>query len=416
LSAPPVRIESKAWTDSRYGALAMRLGLQNPRFALILVAGVWRWQTEHYSDEEPTYIVHRAVVEGELLSLEGPEALVAANLAEFQADGRLRIKGGRDDEGNSRIDWLWRSRQQRRAAGRSRAQGPREGGRFAQGSATAPPAIDQRDASGPPPTPVPDHRAASDPPATDQRRTSSPDSGLRTLDPDVSLSAGARDGGDPDPAPLSSGTIPGIPPVATTPPPARGRDLFASLAEELHDRHAAEARKLKSAIKGCENVSVGGGPLMGEERSAVIAVVSRGAAEAADAGVDVREHVMARMDHLLVVRAAAARRDRHLRWWTTGRFWRWSGIEIDLGQTVEQVRAIEKPREGARFAAERGPVAVPAAPSVADTQRQLEEQRAAAARAAAEREEVAAELERAKAAMGVGVVNDLAKKLGGGRR
>ncbi len=225
---------------------------------------------------------------------------------------------------------------------------------------------------------------------------------------EVSLTAGARDEVRPEPAPpaVASATAPAI-------VPTRGRDLFATLAEELHDRHAEEARKLKVAIPGCANVSVGGGPLMGEGRTAVVDVVSRWAAEARELGADAREHITARMDHLVAVRAATARREKHLRWWTSGRFWRWAGIEIDLGQTVEQVRAAEKPREGARFAAERPAPAAAPAPNVAETTRTLEEQRAADRKAVAERAAVAAELARAKE--GLGIVTDVAKKLGGQR-
>jgi hypothetical protein len=194
-------------------------------------------------------------------------------------------------------------------------------------------------------------------------------------------------------------------------PVTRGRDLFATIAEEIHDRHAEEARKLKAAIPGCANVSVGGGPLMGETRTAVLDVVSRWAAEAREQGADVRGHVATRMNHLVAVRAATARKEKHLRWWTSGRFWRWAGIEIDLGQTVEQVRAAaDKPREGARFAAERPTPAAAPAPTVAETARRLEEQRESDRRAAADREHVAAELARAKEAMGL--VGGLAKKIG----
>jgi hypothetical protein len=226
--------------------------------------------------------------------------------------------------------------------------------------------------------------------------------------PEVSLSAGAcASGAEPAPPAVASAT-------EAAAPTTRGRDLFAALAEELHDRHAEEARKLKTAIPGCANVSVGGGPLMGEGRVAVIDVVSRWAAEARELGADTRSHVTARMNHLVAVRAATARKEKHLRWWTSGRFWRWAGIEIDLGQTVEQVRAAaDKPRDGVRFAAERPTPAAAPAPTVAETARKLEEQRAAARKAAAERDAVAKELARAKE--GLGIVDGLAKKLGGQR-
>jgi hypothetical protein len=171
VSAPPVRIESKAWTDLRYQTLALLLGLPRPSFALILMAEIWRWQTEHYTDESPTYAVGEAVVMG-ALGLDGPSAILRAGLAELQDDGLYRIRGGRDDNGKSRIDWLYRSRQSNREKGLKRhAQaGDRTGvagGRF-QPSTSRAPAEHQ-------PEPV-------QTPAGDQPATSSPDSGLRTPD------------------------------------------------------------------------------------------------------------------------------------------------------------------------------------------------------------------------------------------
>ncbi len=196
MSAPPIRIESKAWTDSRYAALALRLGLPRAEFALVLVATIWRWQTEHYTDDQPTYSVPRAVVEGALGSLQGPEALVAADLAELEPDGRLRIKGGRDDAGKSRIDWLHRDREERRAAGRASAArrkaagDPRgERGKFAD-LAGAQPTDDQRPTNGPP----------TEPERDTERPPSSLVSGLRTPE-DLFLSPGARGPATAAPAP-----------------------------------------------------------------------------------------------------------------------------------------------------------------------------------------------------------------------
>lgn len=171
MSAPPVRIESKAWTDTRYTTLALELGLQpgDADVALIRCAAIWRWQTEHYTASAPTYVVDRSVVIGALKSLRGADAMVAAGLAELQADGRLRIKGGIDDKGRSRIDWLWRDRQAQAEKGRRRAERAaadgRNAGRFASQQATsrAPAALQPEGVKEP---------------AGDQPATSSPDSGL----------------------------------------------------------------------------------------------------------------------------------------------------------------------------------------------------------------------------------------------
>ena len=76
----PVRIEAKAWTDSRYATVALYLGLSagDAEIALIRCAAIWRWQTEHYTEAAPTYVVPEGVVVGALKSLDGPRALVAA--------------------------------------------------------------------------------------------------------------------------------------------------------------------------------------------------------------------------------------------------------------------------------------------------------------------------------------------------
>ena len=344
-----VNLEAESFADPRFALLERLLGLPaicGGKLGLARCAVIWSWQTEHYTPEEPCFVVPEWVIE---MALEGDgavaiAALVRARLAEETPDG-LRMKGS-DHE---RTGWLWRLRQKSAAgveAKRQKAAGNRKADNISQ------PVVGPGLTRGGPEV--------------------NPLGSLLSVqgDPESLSSAGAREPDDQTPA--------APPPVAsaTTQPAAtvnRGHDLFAALAEELHDRHAAEARKLKAAIKGCENVSIGGGPLMGETRGAVLDVVSRWAAEARELGADTREHVTARMDHLVKVRSATARREKHLRWWTSGRFWRWGGIEIDLGQTVEQSKAAaEKPREGARFGQERpapmpavghgpAPVVVPAA-------------------------------------------------------
>lgn len=188
MSAPPIRIESKAWTDTRYTTLALELGLDASESdtALIRCAAIWRWQTEHFTDDAPTYSVVPAVVNGALKSLDGARALVAADLAELDPDGRLRIRGGRDDKGKSRIDWLYRERERNRAKGEKRHRdADRTAGRFATSRA---PAAHQPD--------------VGTPPAGDQPATSSLVSDLRSPDvPDLSFSRVARDPSPPAPVP-----------------------------------------------------------------------------------------------------------------------------------------------------------------------------------------------------------------------
>ena len=306
----PVRIEAKAWTDSRYATVALYLGLSagDAEIALIRCAAIWRWQTEHYTEAAPTYVVPEGVVVGALKSLDGPRALVAAGLAEL-ADGGLRIKGGKNDKGESRIDWYWRDQQQRSAAGKASEARRGSGGRFGAKAATSPAATD-----GPP---TAHRRPTDDPPADDQRQTDSPDSGLRTPDP-----------------------------VKTHTP--RARDRVVELAERLHQVHAVEARKLADSIPGCSDVSVGGGLLAGDTAELVRNVASRWLMEAAERDVEREPYVEAQMAKLVAVRAAKARSIGHVRWWVPSTFWDPTGIERDLAQTPKQAADGARPGHGAR--------------------------------------------------------------------
>lgn len=221
MSAPPIRIESKAWTDTRYTTLALELGLaaSESDTALIRCAAIWRWQTEHFTDDAPTYAVAPAVVNGALKSLDGARALVAADLAELEADGRLRIRGGRDDKGKSRIDWLYRERERNRAKGEKRHRdAERAGGRFATSRA---PAAHQPD--------------VGTEPAGDQPATSSLVSGLRSPEiPDLSLGARAPAHDPCAPAPYTDADGPLDPPGRAPTTPGVGRMVrFVTLAVEL---------------------------------------------------------------------------------------------------------------------------------------------------------------------------------------
>lgn len=318
----PVRIEAKAWTDSRYATVALYLGLSagDAEIALIRCAAIWRWQTEHYTEAAPTYVVPEGVVVGALKSLDGPRALVAAGLAEL-VEGGLRIKGGKNDKGESRIDWYWRDQQQRSAAGKASESRRGAGGRFGAKAATSPASADDQ--------PTHDRRATDGPPAEDQRETDSPDSGLRTPDPQKTH----------------------------TP---RARDRVVELAERLHQAHAAEARKLADSIPGCEGVRLGGGPLVEPTAGAIRGVVARWLEEAASLDVEREPYVDAQMAKLVAVRVATARRVNHAKWWAPSTFWAWEGIEKDLAQTPRQAAEGQRPGHGARDSPARHQPAPPA--------------------------------------------------------
>lgn len=99
----PVRIDASAWGDLRFATLARLCGFADAEHALIKCAKIWSWQTEHYCDDEPTYVVEIDLVES-ALGPGGADHLVRARLAEAGPDG-LRIRGSR-----GRIEWLWKTR------------------------------------------------------------------------------------------------------------------------------------------------------------------------------------------------------------------------------------------------------------------------------------------------------------------
>lgn len=146
----PVRIEASAWGDLRFATLARLCGLADAEHALIKVAKVWSWQTEHYTPDAPTYEVDLEIVES-ALGPGGAGHLVRARLAE-EGPGGLRIKGS-----VGRIEWLWKKRQ-------ASARG---------GEATKRKHEDKRRPSGPP--------VAEPPP----QPTTGPETGPLTLSPDL---------------------------------------------------------------------------------------------------------------------------------------------------------------------------------------------------------------------------------------
>lgn len=116
----PVRIESRAWSDLRFATLARILGLADADHALIKVARLWSWQTEHFKAESPTYVIDRDTIES-VLGDRGPEALVRAKLATETPDG-WRMHG---TEGS--IEWCNELAEKRSRAGQARAAGARRG-------------------------------------------------------------------------------------------------------------------------------------------------------------------------------------------------------------------------------------------------------------------------------------------------
>lgn len=112
--AAPVRIEAKAWNDIRFVTLARLLGLADADHAIIKVARIWSWQTEHFTTERPTYSVDLDTIES-VLGPGGGAALVRAKLAVETPDG-YRMCG---TEGQ--IEWCEELTSKRQRAGQVRA-------------------------------------------------------------------------------------------------------------------------------------------------------------------------------------------------------------------------------------------------------------------------------------------------------
>jgi len=106
----PVRIDAAAWGDLRFATLARLCGFADAEHALIKCAKIWSWQTEHYTDTSPTYVVDPDLVES-ALGPGGADHLVRARLAEEGPDG-LRIRGSK-----GRIEWLAQRRNASRRGG-----------------------------------------------------------------------------------------------------------------------------------------------------------------------------------------------------------------------------------------------------------------------------------------------------------
>lgn len=160
--AAPVRIEARAWNDIRFMTLARLLNLADSDHALIKVARLWSWQTEHYTADNPTYAIDRDTIES-VLGPDGPGALVRAKLADETPSG-WRMRG---TEGA--IEWCADLSSKRQRAGRARAESARRGqnGRLlgkedysepahAGGAGPAPTSTSPAQSSAPAPAPAPD--------------------------------------------------------------------------------------------------------------------------------------------------------------------------------------------------------------------------------------------------------------------
>lgn len=111
----PVRIEASDWGELKYATLARLMGFADADHALVKVARIRAWQTEHYTPEAPTYVVDPDIVES-ALGTGGAAALVRAKLAEEHPDG-LHIL-----ESEGRIEWLWQRRQASAKGGEATAR------------------------------------------------------------------------------------------------------------------------------------------------------------------------------------------------------------------------------------------------------------------------------------------------------
>lgn len=120
---------------------------------------------------------------------------------------------------------------------------------------------------------------------------------------------------------------------------------MAELAEQLHQTHAVEGRKLADSIPGCGAVSIGGGQLTGARLAAVREIVGRWIDEAAELDVEREPYVLERMAQLVAIRAAKARDRKSVTWWAPATFWGLDGIEKDLLHPTPEA-AVEAMRGG----------------------------------------------------------------------
>ena len=294
-----VNLEPESFGDPRFAHLARLLGMPggDGHFALIKVALIWSWQTEHYTPDAPCFHVPEDVVEM-ALGVDGAAAraaLVRSRLAEETPDG-LRMRGSSHD----RTGWLWRIRNKSQAGGHAKA----ESAKRKKANESLPGA---------------EHGHASGVPGE------TPLSSLLSVPEDLSHPAGAR---EPEPPPTTQ-------PVAS--------DRWRKLALALHDRWADAGRALTTELG--LTAKVGGAMPSPATVDRILAAVAIWAGEAMATDRDLEAVAGERMDHLLAVRTAAARVERDVRWWAAPQFWGADSIERDLARDPKRAAV---PRDGPR--------------------------------------------------------------------
>jgi hypothetical protein len=323
----PVRIEARAWGDIRFATLARLLCLGDPDYALIKVARLWSWQTEHFTAESPTYVLDADTI-ASVLGPHGPDALVRARLA-TRTDGGYRIHG---TEGN--IEWCegLSSKRQRAGAKRARLAQRDERGRL------MPAGIGKFENKSPAHAPAPDQHATSAPPAQSSAPSPSP-----SPEDQNSLSRAIP------PYPVQAAVQAPERTLVQTPPPPPTREPRSS----WHDRRrwwdamlAADARLRADGI-AIDRQTLPPSPAGIHEQN--LAACAR---QLADAGFDAAE-VDRRVLHVIAVAEAEARRS-DARWFKPALIFEPERFARAVDTTLSEAR---QPRSGRSGDARERPVA-----------------------------------------------------------
>lgn len=303
-----VNLEPESFGDPRFAHLARLLALPggDGHFALIKVALIWSWQTEHYTPDSPCFNVPDDVVEMALGvdGATGRAALVRARLAEEMPDG-LRMRGSNHE----RTGWLWRIRERAEAGGRAKAENAKR-----KRANESLPKADDKHANG-----VPKETTLSSSLLVQEKDTHTP----RARDP---MAQAPRQ-----------------------PAAHRSRDAHAAVAMELHDAWSAAGRALTAELG--RTATVGGAMPTPSDLATIRVVVGEWASVAVAEDRELADVACERMGRLLAVRSAKARADRDsLRWWAAPTFWAIDGIKRDLADDPAAVAARSRPgaREGPR--------------------------------------------------------------------
>ena len=298
-----VNLEPESFGDPRFAHLARLLGMPggDGHYALIKVALIWSWQTEHYTPEAPCFHAPEDVIEMALGvdGAAGRAALVRARLAEETPEG-LRMRGS----SHERTGWLWRIRARAEAGGHAKSVAAKR-----KRANESLPQADTGHAQG-----VPQETPLS--------------SSLSV--PEDTHTARARDPSEPVQD-------------ATQPPPVdRSRDVVAETALAMHDAWCAAGREL--AAKLGRTAQVGGAMPDPRHLAAIRLVVDSWAIAARNDGRDLPGFAAETMGKLVAVRSAKAMADpSSLRWWAAPSFWPVDGIERDLGDRPEDAAARVRP-------------------------------------------------------------------------